>query len=39
MALLMARRPARPGRLLAVVAFWHLVTAVWLIVFGAVFVA
>ena len=39
LALLMARRPARPGRLLAVVAFWHLVTAVWLIVFGAVFVA
>jgi heme/copper-type cytochrome/quinol oxidase subunit 3 len=39
LALLVARRPARPGRLLAVVAFWHLVTAVWLIVFGAVFVA
>lgn len=39
LALLMARRPARPGRLLAVVAFWHLVTAVWLIVLGAVFVA
>jgi nitric oxide reductase NorE protein len=39
LALLVARRPVRPGRLLAVVAFWHLVTAVWLIVFGAVFVA
>jgi|GEM_PF-1961231 len=39
LGLLAARRPARPGRLLAVVAFWHLVTAVWLIVFGAVFVA
>ena len=37
--LLVARRPGRPGRLVAVVAFWHLVTAVWLIVFGAVFVA
>jgi len=39
LSLLVARRPARPGRLLAVVAFWHLVTVVWLVVFGAVFVA
>ena len=39
LALLVARQPARPGRLLAVAAFWHLVTVVWLLVFGAVFVA
>lgn len=39
LALLVARRPARPGRVLAVVAFWHLVTVVWLVVFAAVFVA
>ena len=32
-------RPPRQARLLAVVAFWHLVTIVWLVVFGAVFVA
>jgi len=39
LALLVARRPARPGRVLAVVAVWHLVTVVWLVVCAAVFVA
>lgn len=40
-ALLEAARPrrARPIRLQALASFWHLVTAVWLVVFLAVFVA
>lgn len=32
-------QPVRPAALAAVASFWHLVTAVWLVVFVAVFVA
>jgi len=39
LGLLAARGRARPPRVLAVASFWHLVTAVWLVVFVAVFVA
>lgn len=39
LALLAGRGRARPGRVLAAGAFWHLVTVVWLVVFAAVFVA
>jgi heme/copper-type cytochrome/quinol oxidase subunit 3 len=39
LGLLLARRPPRRGRLSAIAWFWHLVTAVWIVVFVAVFVA
>jgi heme/copper-type cytochrome/quinol oxidase subunit 3 len=39
LGLLATWRTARPGRVLAVASFWHLVTVVWLVVFVAVFVA